>query len=143
MKLYRSINEKELQKLLRGVNVRGMYDCAFESQNETKLNNVICTFTKDFRWKDKDHLFYIIMEIPDNRIIERNKATYYVSKDTIKNMVWSGRDGQESFEIEEAYLDNYSIDDVLLVKGMSHYANRYINEQIKPVTEKYGIILED
>ena len=143
MKLYRSINEKELQKLLRGVSVRGMYDCAFESQNETKLNNVICTFTKDFRWKDKDHLFYIIMEIPDDHIIERNKATYYVSKDTIKNMVWSGRDGQESFEIEEAYLDNYNIDDVLLIKGMNHYAKWYINEQIKPVTEKYGIILED
>ena len=143
MRLYRSIGEKELRKLLREIKIRGMYDCAFESQNKTKLNNVICTFTQDFRWKDKDHLFYIIMEIPNDRIIEINKSTYYVSKDAIKNRIWSGRDGQEILKIEEAYLDEYSIDDVVAIKGIKHYANWYIEENIKPVAEKYGIVLEN
>lgn len=143
MRLYRSIGKTELQKLLREVRVRGMYDCAFESQNKTKLNNVICTFTQDFRWKDKDHLFYIIMEIPDERIIEKNEATYYVSKDAIKNRIWSGRDGQEILKMEEAYLDEYSIDDVVAIKGIKHYANWYIEEHIKPISEKYGITLEN
>ena len=143
MKLYRSIGEKELQKLLREVRVRGMYDCAFESQNKTELNNVICTFTQDFRWKDKDHIFYIIMEIPNDRIIEINKSTYYVSKDAIKNRIWSGRDGQEILKMEEAYLDEYGIDDIVTIKGINHYANWYIEENIKPVAEKYGIVLEN
>lgn len=143
MRLYRSVNDKELKKLIRGVKVRGMYDCMFESQNKTKLNNVICTFTQDFRWKDKDHIFYIIMEIPNDRIIEINKATYYVSKDTIKNRIWSGREGAEILKLEEAYLDEYGIDDVVAIKGINRYAKWYINEQIKPVAEKYGIILED
>lgn len=143
MRLYRSIGEKELRKLLREIKIRGMYDCAFESQNKTKLNNVICTFTQDFRWKDKDHLFYIIMEIPNDRIIEINKSTYYVSKDTIKNRIWSGRDGQEILKMEEAYLDEYGIDDIVTIKGINYYANWYINEYIKPISEKYGITLEN
>ena len=143
MRLYRSIGEKELQKLLREIRVRGMFDCEFESQNKTKLNNVICTFTKDFRWKDKEHIFYIIMEIPDERIIEKNEAIYYVSKEAIKSKVWSGRDGQEIYKIEEAYLDSYDINDIVTIKGINHYASWYINERIKPISEKYGIDLEN
>ena len=141
MRLYRSINDKELNKLLREVKVRGMYDCQFESQNDSKLNNVICTFTQDFRWKDKEHTFYIVLDIPMNRILERCKAEYYLSKEAIKNRLWSGRDGQEILKMEEAYLDEYGIDDIVTIKGINHYANWYIEENIKPVAEKYGIIL--
>lgn len=142
MKLYRSINDKELNKLLREVKVRGMYDCQFESQNDSKLNNVICTFTEDFRWKDKNHIFYITLDIPDDRILEINKGKYYVPQETVKSKMWTGRNGTALFEIDEAYLDEYNIADVVSIKGISHYANWYIEKNIKPVAEKYGIILE-
>lgn len=142
MLLYRSISTKELEKLLREIAVRGMYDYPGHMPIVSNLTNVVCTFTEDFRLKDKDHIFYITLDIPNDRIIMKRKASYYVSETTIKNRVWSGRTGAKQFEIEEAYLDQYDINDVVSIKGISHYVDWYIEDYITPVVERYNIVLE-
>lgn len=138
MILYRSIGEKELNKLLREVTVRGMYDCHTEGQNSVSCDNVVCCFTDKFRWKDKDHLFFLTLEIPEEDCIF-GKGHYWISKQAIKEKVWTGREGSENFEIKEAYIDHYGIQNVKEIDGLDHYAKWYIEEQIKPIAKKYNI----
>lgn len=139
MKLYRSISEKELTKLLREVDVRGQYDCAFEAQTESNLNNVCCFFTEDFRWDDNEHIFYLEIEVPDDRILEKSKARYWVPKNVLKTRVWTGRRGDELLEIEEAYLDSYNVADVKKIIGIHRKYAKWWYEKLVPLFEKYKI----
>lgn len=142
MKLYRSIGESELMKIIHHVPVRGMYDNAFDPQNTSDLNNILCCFVEEIRWKDNEHQFFLELDIPEDRI-QFGTGTYFVPKDMGKNKIWTGRRGSTKVELKEAYLDSYTVQDIIKISGIfDQYANWFYNENVKPLADEYHIVIE-
>ena len=68
MKLYRSIGEKELRGLLEGQMIYGMFNCQKEHQNNSYLKNACCFYVDEVRWNDANHIFMLVLEIPEERL---------------------------------------------------------------------------
>lgn len=138
MLLYRSIGQTELKKIINEIPVRGIYDCELEPQTTCDKNNVICLFTQPFKWTDKAHTFHLTLDIPDSEITF-GKAYYYMSKNAVKTKQWSGRYGEECVTFDEAYIDQYTIDNVLQIEGIcAAYAKWYI-DTFRHTLEKHNI----
>lgn len=128
MILYRSVGDRELGKLLNKVPVLGVYDCAFEPQTTATSNNVVCFFEKPFKWEDKNHKYFLTVNVDDNRILEKGTGKYYVSKAAKKSMRWTGRAGKECLILREAYLPYYQLSDVVKIEGVGRFSSAYFKK---------------
>ena len=140
MLLYRSIGEKELFSLLRGEVIQGRYNCNTEVQTTSKEKNVCCFYVDLFRWKDSQHKFLIVVDIPE-KYLSFGIGEYWASNETRKTKTWTGRNGSELYKIREAYVYSYSIKDVKELYLFNHFATWVVDEKISPICDKYKIKL--
>lgn len=142
MLLYRSIGEKELFKLLDGDIIYGQYNCSKEIQNSSKKTNAICCFVEKYFWSDSKHKFFVILDIPNNQI-ELGNGFYDASKNLSKTKIWSGRRGNTTYTIQEAYIDEYSYKNVRTIYLGNYFTKRRMKEYVLPKLEKYNINVID
>ena len=140
MILYRSIGVYELERVLVAEEtIHGHYNNATEPQNTDTHKYVICCHLTPFRWRDKNHKFDLILDIPDERVLNQYDGTYYVSKNVVKTRIWTGRRGCEEITLPEAVISEYSVADIKEVSGLGYFANWYYRDAIEPAIKKYGI----
>ena len=120
----RSIGHKELDLLLKGIQIEGRYNLELECQSTGNLKKAVCFFetdteTKPFEWRDKNHIHTVTIKPPHpkkGKHFQKGHGTYYVSKNTLDLGVWTGHKGSNKIKLNEAYFDNYSICDVIELK---------------------------
>lgn len=113
MLLRRSIGIGEFRSLLNGDKIIGQYNLKNEHQNSfDKEGLYVCFFADDYWWIDnKAHSICVIVDIPTSRL-KSGTGIYYASKNMSKTHIWSGRRGNELYELNEKYASFYSLDDV-------------------------------
>ena len=119
MILYRSIGLTELNMLIKIGTVNGRYNILNERQSSGTMIDAICTFTEPIKWHDKNHQFFIILDIPESQIIEYGTGKYYAAKNFADTKIWTGRRGKTEYLLNEAYLSNYSIQNIVKVYAYS------------------------
>ena len=143
MRLYRSVGDVEFNKLMQELPILGLYNNSLEPQNTDNNDNVICCSATEFKIHDKRHKFDLILEIPEDRILNIYKGTYYVSKETLKTHVWSGRRGNSTLLIPEVVIKGYTIKDVVFVETCMRYADHWFYSNVQPILKKYHIETND
>lgn len=138
MIVYRSIGESELFTLINGSTVKGQFDCYKEVQCSSRRKNAICLFTEKIRWYDKAHCFFVVLDIPKEKL-SFGKGIYYAAKTFATTKVWTGRTGSVTYELDEAYTNSYSIKNVKGIYLGNRYANWYREKVINPLLEKYHL----
>lgn len=141
MKLYRSIGEDELGSILKGSIVQGRYNCKTEHQNSTNEENTCCFFVDEVRWRDKQHQFVIVVDIPIE-CLSFGIGKYWASKEMKNTKTWTGRNGSELYKIREAYISSYSIVDVKEIYLFGHFA-KWVVDKIKSICNENDIVLHD
>lgn len=136
---YRSIGEEELNMLLLARNPVYGKRC-WTSSIWTKVATpvgygVVCFFKEPYKWRDKNHLFDIIVELK-NPI--HGKGVYLASKDFGKNKIWTGREGKTEYEIDELYIRSYSLEDIKSINCNGFYNNSH-SEYLNSVCKAYNI----
>lgn len=140
MRLFRSIGELEFKALLLDGHIHGRFDCSKEGQTSSNLTHCLCTFTEPYRWDDAAHELFITLEVGKNLIKGKGKGTYYAAKSFGDTKVWTGRRGSVEYILDEVYLSQYSLEDVVSIEGIkSKYANHYIYDTIMPVLGLHNI----
>lgn len=137
MRLYRSIGENELNTLLKKCPVVGKYHCSTERQNTCSLQNAVCFFVDQFHWSDVNHKFVVVVDIP-NTLLEFGVGTYYAPKSLKNTKVWTGKTGEYVYGIREAYIDNYSLNDVVEIYLFNYY-NASTSKQIKEICDANNV----
>lgn len=137
MRLYRSIGENELKTLLKKCPVVGKYHCSTEMQNTCGLQNAVCFFVDEFHWSDTNHKFVVVVDIP-NTLLEFGVGTYYAPKSLKNTKVWTGRTGEYVYGIREAYIDSYSLSDVVEIYLFNYY-NISTSKQIKEICDENNV----
>lgn len=113
MKLYRSIGMQELKTLFKAkCPVIGKYHCSEENCNTSQLQNAVCFFVDNVRWRDNDHRFTITVDIPAT-LLEFGIGTYYAKETLANTNIWDGASGDYTYGIREAYVDTYSLKNVV------------------------------
>lgn len=142
MRVYRSIGDSELQKLMNEEIIEGKY-CSFKpSENIIKTNDLksaVCFFTERFRWKDAEHKIFLEVEIPDKEL-SFGIGIYYAAKNLMKTKTWSGRRGSTRYELNEAYTKEYDSSNVRAIYFGDRYAN-WFQEKVLEWAKKYGILV--
>lgn len=125
MKLYRTIGEGELFKILNNSKIEGQYNCSSEKQNDVSCDNVVCFYLdENFKWKDSRHKFEIVINVND---FQKGEGVYYVSDSVIKTGIWSGRRGKQTLKVKEAYIKEYNASMVCEIRLCDHFNNSYAN----------------
>lgn len=140
MKLFRSIGTNELMQLINGSTVHGRYNCEGEKLNNCELKNMCCFFVDEVMWKDKQHSFLVVVDIPEEDIYFGN-GIYNATKNFANTKVWSGRWGDSQYSIREAYCDSYSLSQVKEIYLFGHYTSSFVNDVIMPKCNEYGVVL--
>ena len=121
MLLHRNIGSSELIALVRDGKVHGTYDITnghdiiLDNEGEQEQAPVVCFFASDYWWIDDDHTYEIWVDIPDFKVT-LGKGIYYANKDFDRTHVWNGRKGDIRYEVPEAYVTEYSVFDIRLIK---------------------------
>ena len=118
MRCFRSISKDELAKLMLGIPITGKWNKGHHSEcgYSGYWGSVVCAFTDEIRWADGDHSFFVELEIPDNRIVERATSIWMMPKTFAKTKTYSGRSGSEQHLLSEVYFKEYDLRDVIKVK---------------------------
>lgn len=113
--MYRSISFDEYRKLLLGIPIDGKYNPIHISEcgNNGYYGNIICAFEDNVKWKDNIHNIFITLEIDENRIIGKGESIWYMPKTFAKTKTYCGKRGNEKWVLNEYYLKQYSILDVV------------------------------
>lgn len=139
MRLYRSIGQSELETLFfQKQPVVGKYHCNVELRNSSNLQNAICFFLDEIRWEDRNHEFFIVLDIPHTRL-EFGIGRYSAAESLKKSQIWTGKYGKYEYGLREAYTDVYSLEDIKEIYIFDHFNSDY-REMIKRTCEKYDIV---
>lgn len=141
MILYRSIGLTELNMLIKTGTVNGRYHILNERQSSGTIIDAICTFTEPIKWYDKNHQFFVILDIPESQIAEYGTGKYYAAKNFADTKVWTGRRGKTEYILNEAYLSNYSIQNVVKVYAYSPNFTTTTFNELKSELNKFNINL--
>ena len=137
--LYRSIGLQELTALLLDGHVHGRYNNSTEKQNNSNLTKVCCFFEENIRWIDGCHEFFIKVDIPQDAILGEGIGIYYAPKSLKTTHVWTGRRGNTEYRFKEIYVSEYNLSDIKEIEGLHKFTDTYINTEIKPILDPYGI----
>jgi hypothetical protein len=110
---YRSISKNEFFKLLDGETIKGTFDNSQEKQTTSNAANVVAFYKNKYRWKDARHVFFIKCKFNESDIVDTGIGTYYASKDFAKTKVWTGRRGNTEYQLDEFYVSEYNLDNVV------------------------------
>lgn len=136
MILYRTIGLTELNILIKTGTVNGRYHILNECQSSGTIIDAICTFTEPIKWHDKNHQFFVILDIPESQIIEHGTGKYYAAKNFAETKIWTGRRGKTEYILNEAYLSNYSIQNVVKIYAYSpDFTTTTFNELTSELTK--------
>ena len=142
MRLYRSIGSEELKALFNiKCPIIGKYHCSNENQNTSNLQNAVCFFVDEIRWKDSDHEFLVVVDIPTTKL-EFGIGTYYAAKSLKDTQIWTGRSGGYAYGLREAYAENYSIKDVVELYIFNHF-NCSVRVDLASICNDYDIQFYD
>lgn len=136
---YRSIGYDELYMLFLANNpIYGLKRWA--SSPWTKVPNppnygVVCFFAEDYKWKDKEHKFDIVVELEDPI---QGHGIYMASKALEKTHIWYGRDGKTEYKLPEFYVRSYSLADVRAI-DLRGYFNESVSNTFKAICDKHHI----
>lgn len=139
MILYRSIGQHELTALLLDEHVHGRYNNSTEKQNDNNLTKVCCFFEEKIRWVDGSHEFFIKVDVPDGAIVGKGVGIYYAPKSLKDTHIWTGRHGTVEYRFNEVYVSEYNLCDIKEIEGLHKFTDSYINKELKPIFEPYGI----
>lgn len=141
MIVYRSIGSKELYQLFSGSGkINGMYNCSKEKQNTSNIGNACCFFIDNVRWYDKNHRFFLVLDIPEE-YLEFGIGEYYAGSSLAKTNVWSGRKGNTLYKIREAYSTHYNISNIKEIHVDGYFSKDYTLNKLLPVCEANNITL--
>ena len=135
---YRSIGEDEFGMLMFSNNpIYGKRIwCNKEECGCPKTNyGVVCFFAEHWRWKDKLHQFDIVVNLKNPL---KGHGKYLLSNESIKNKIWTGRDGQQEILIPELYTRYYSLSDVISI-DTHHYYNKEFTGKLIDICNKNNI----
>ena len=96
---------------------------------------VVCFFKEDYKWRDKRHIFDIVVELKDP--IE-GIGVYQASKALARTHIWYGRDGKTEYKLPELYVRSYSLEDVVAI-NLNNFFNSTVTEQYRKMFEFKGI----
>lgn len=113
MLLHRSLGLGEFYSLINGEKILGKYNLKKEAQNSYSKDGLfVCFFEDDYWWiGGSEHSICVIVDIPESRL-KKGTGTYWASKNMAKTHIWSGRRGDELYELKERYAPYYSLKDV-------------------------------
>lgn len=115
MKCFRSISKDEMAKLLLGIPVTGKWskghhaECGYSGY----YGSVVCAFEDAIKWDDSDHVFFVELEIPDDRILQKATSVWMMPKTFAKTKTYKGRSGDQRYDLNEVYFKEYDIRDVV------------------------------
>ena len=120
MKCFRSISRNEMAKLMLGIPITGTWSKGYHSEcgYSGYWGSVVCAFTDDIKWHDGDHSFFVELEIPESRILEKATSVWMMPKSFSKNKIYRGRSGDEKFNLSEIYFKEYDIRDVVSITSI-------------------------
>ena len=131
---YRTIGRNEFYRLVDYKEViKGNFDNSSEKQNTSSANGVIAFYKEPYKWFDARHNFFIKCKFNKSDIVDEGIGTYYASKDFGKTKIWTGRRGNSEYNIDEFYVSEYSLDNVVSIKYdnldlfTDDYKNEYMN----------------
>ena len=125
---YRTIGKNEFYRLVDNKEViKGNFDNSKERQNTSNAKGVIAFYKEPYKWKDTNHNFFIKCKFNKADIIDEGTGTYYASKDFEKTKTWTGRRGKSEYNLDEFYVSEYSLDNVVSFKydNLSLFNNSY------------------
>lgn len=135
IKMYRSISINEYAKLLLGIPIDGRYNPLHiqECGNNGYYGDIICTFEEKIRWKDSNHELLITLEIDEDRILGKGESIWWMPKSFATTKTYCGKRGNDKWILNEYYLKQYSILDVIDVSFNYEVSeeNYYIMNSIK------------
>ena len=137
---YRSIGESELYALLAENPIYGKRKWDNHEESGCALPyGAVSFFVNDLKWRDITHCIDITVALPND--VQTGMATYWASAEFGKTGVWTGRKGNTKHEIEEGYVRCYYPEDIISINLRFHFAGHFVERQVKPFCEKYGITL--
>lgn len=145
MRLYRSIGLTELNMLIKTGTVNGRYQILNERQSSGTIIDAICTFIEPIKWHDKNHQFFVVLNVSESQIAEYGKGKYYAAKNFADTKIWTGRRGKTEYILNEAYLFNYSIQNVVKIYAYSKdFTTTTFNELTSELTKfNINLIISD
>lgn len=137
---YRSISEEELFVLVDAQNpVYGRRSLKLRRCTTCDLEyGVVCFFREPYRWKDKKHYIDIQVELKSPILGE---GIYQAPKSLEKTKVWTGREGEVSYTLPEAYVRCYFPEQVVSIDIHDKYPAWFVESVISPFCEKYHVKL--
>ena len=54
-----------------------MYNCSKEKQNTSNIGNACCFFIDNVRWYDKNHRFFLVLDIPEEYLEYNSRVQAY------------------------------------------------------------------
>lgn len=147
LRLQRSIGNKELDFLLKGLTIKGQYNPSKERNSTCNVDYpLVCFFqTEDrepFLWVDKQHQHHIIIEKED-RYCYKGQGTYHIPKSNLDNKIWNGRYGSTVVTLDEVYTHDYALPQVKqLIINTDCFDKDEIYFWIEPTLHKHGFKLE-
>ena len=114
---YRSIGLAEFEELLEGNKVQGRYNNENEKQNNSNIKNVVCFFKDKIMWRDSAHCILIECKFSNEEISESGTGQYWAAKNFKDTKIWTGRRGNTNYELDEIYVKEYSLKNVINIYG--------------------------
>lgn len=121
MKCYRSISRDELAKLLLGIPITGRWSKGHHSEcgYSGYFGSVVCAFEEDVRWEDSEHVFFVELDIPEERIVQKATSVWMMPKSFAKTKTYRGRSGDIRYDLKEVFFKEYDIRDVVSVTAIN------------------------
>lgn len=137
---YRSIGVSEFNMLVKAQNPIYGKQCwkGFDYNSCDVDYGVVCFFQEPYRWKDKQHLFDIQVELKDPIL---GTGKYMAAKSFGETRVWTGREGKTEYILPEAYVRCYFPEQIKSIDIHGVYTNWFVREKIIPFCKKYGVKL--
>ena len=107
---YRTIGVYEFFDLLDNEIIEGQFDI-FNGKQE--FENIICFFNDKLMWKKKDHEILIKCKFNNKDILGSGKGEYWATKDIKQRGIMTGRRGNTQYFLDEFYVKEYSLKNVL------------------------------
>lgn len=149
MLLYRSIGTREFNALLSNKIIEGKYNLSKEKQSSFDEEGLyVCFFEDEYWWLDSRHKVCVNVDIPEEELKE-GIGVYYASKNMAKTHIWSGRSGNECYELKERYAKSYSIDNVVAISLPNYVESslKWYKETIKQkgikIIDNPKVVLEE
>lgn len=141
MLLYRSIGTREFNALLSNKIIEGKYNLSKEKQSSFDEEGLyVCFFEDEYWWLDSRHKVCVNVDIPEEELKE-GIGVYYASKNMAKTHIWSGRSGNECYELKERYAKSYSLNNVVAI-SLPNYTESAL-KQYKEIIKQKGIKIID